>query len=333
MRPGSLLLATVLLLFGTGRSRAESPEPDPMRSLICKSLDLLGTGARGHAERRECFSCHHQALPVMAVALAREHRLKTDETLLEQQVAHTAAFLEKNREAFAKGHGTGGGADTAGYALMTLKAGGRKPDATTDAVATYLLGKDDDRGFWPAHSNRPPTESSAFSTTFVAVAGLKHYGTAMKKKEIDARIGRVREWLWTTKPKDTEERVFRLHLLKLTDAPVGEFKSAVAELLKTQRADGGWGQTGEMESDAYATGTVLTALRQTGGLEARDPAAVKGRAYLIRTAREDGSWLVKSRSKPFQAYFETGFPHGKDQWISSAATAWAVMALILTAAP
>lgn len=333
MRPGSLLLATVILVTAAGRLCAESPEAASVRTLIGKSLELLGTGARGHAERRECFSCHHQAMPVMAVALARDHRLKTDETLLEQQVAHTMAFLEKNREAFAKGHGTGGEADTAGYALMTLQAGRRKPDATTDAVATYLLGKDEDRGFWPAHSNRPPTEASAFSTTFVAVAGLKNYGPPAKKKEIDARIGRVREWLLATKPKDTEEHVFRLRLLKLTDAPVGEFQSAVAGLLKTQRVDGGWGQTGEMESDAYATGTALTALRQTGGLEARDPDAVKGRAYLVKTAREDGSWLVKSRSKPFQAYFETGFPHGKDQWISSAATAWAVMALILTTSP
>jgi hypothetical protein len=43
----------------------------------------------------------------------------------------------------------------------------------------------------------------------------------------------------------------------------------------------------------------------------------------------DGSWLVRSRSRPFQTYFETGFPHGKDQWISSAATGWATTALAL----
>jgi N-acyl-D-amino-acid deacylase len=38
---------------------------------------------------------------------------------------------------------------------------------------------------------------------------------------------------------------------------------------------------------------------------------------------------VKSRSKPFQAYFETGFPHEKDQFISSHASSWAVVALAL----
>ena len=30
---------------------------------------------------------------------------------------------------------------------------------------------------------------------------------------------------------------------------------------------------------------------------------------------------------PFQPYKESGFPHGKDQWISAAGTSWAVMAL------
>jgi len=32
----------------------------------------------------------------------------------------------------------------------------------------------------------------------------------------------------------------------------------------------------------------------------------------------------------FQPYFESGFPHGKDQWISVAGTNWATMALTLT---
>ena len=51
--------------------------------------------------------------------------------------------------------------------------------------------------------------------------------------------------------------------------------------------------------------------------------------FLLASQLEDGSWLVRSRSKPFQKYFESGFPHGKDQFISCAATGWAVTALAL----
>jgi len=39
---------------------------------------------------------------------------------------------------------------------------------------------------------------------------------------------------------------------------------------------------------------------------------------------------VRSRGFGFQPYFETGFPHGRDQFISAAATSWAVMALAHT---
>jgi N-acyl-D-amino-acid deacylase len=82
-----------------------------------------------------------------------------------------------------------------------------------------------------------------------------------------------------------------------------------------------------MESDAYATGQALAALRESGVVDPGDQAVGRGVAYLLRTQLEDGSWLVKSRAVPIQAYFESGFPHGADQWISAAATAWAVRAL------
>jgi len=33
----------------------------------------------------------------------------------------------------------------------------------------------------------------------------------------------------------------------------------------------------------------------------------------------------------FQPYFDSGFPHGFDQWISAAGTSWATIALSLAA--
>ena len=60
---------------------------------------------------------------------------------------------------------------------------------------------------------------------------------------------------------------------------------------------------------------------------ASDPAVRRGVEFLLRTQLQDGSWYVKSRAVPIQAYFESGFPHGADQWISAAGTAWAVRAL------
>jgi hypothetical protein len=82
-----------------------------------------------------------------------------------------------------------------------------------------------------------------------------------------------------------------------------------------------------MPSDAYATGQALYALQTGGGMQAAEPAYQRGVRFLLRTQLEDGSWLVRSRALGFQQYTPTGFPHGKDQFVSSAATSWAIIAL------
>jgi hypothetical protein len=62
----------------------------------------------------------------------------------------------------------------------------------------------------------------------------------------------------------------------------------VRELLALQRADGGWAQTPYLQSDAFATGQVLYALRQLG-VPARTPPSSGARcmwgAPRPRTAR------------------------------------------------
>lgn len=64
-----------------------------------------------------------------------------------------------------------------------------------------------------------------------------------------------------------------------------------AELLKRQRADGGWGWLCDDESDALATGIALFAL---GGenLRATYSEGGKARQYLLDKQSSDGSWPV-----------------------------------------
>src|SRR5262249_10203746 len=152
---------------------------------------------------------------------------------------------------------------------------------------------------------------------------LQTYATREQKKLAAGRIEAARDWLARTRPRDTEERVFRLLGLKYAHAKPDDIQTAARDLLKTQRDDGGWAQTDKLTSDAYATGSALVALHQAGRVATGDPAYQGGVRFLLSTQLADGSWFVHSRSKPFQAYFETGFPHGKDQWISSAASGWA----------
>ena len=84
-----------------------------------------------------------------------------------------------------------------------------------------------------------------------------------------------------------------------------------------------------MASDAFVTGEALYALHWSG-LATGSKVYKKGADYLLRTQLEDGTWFVRSRAFGFQPYFETGFPHGVDQFISATATSWAVIALAYT---
>lgn len=328
-----LILAAVI---GRGVLAEESaPTDDELRAAVTKALPLLTKGAVGHRENRTCFACHSQGLPIMAMITAKSRGLEIDEKELETQLKFIAEFLGKNRSEYLQGKGQGGQADTAGYALLTLEIGGWKADETTAAVSEYLLLRQKDQDHWTNNSTRPPTEASSFTTSYVALRGLAAYATEEQKERVTKRHEQLRDWLAKTPAKDNEDRVFRLSCLKTVAAEQSDIDAAAKELLGKQRDDGGWSQldSGEPEaatkSDAYATATALVALHQFAGLATSDAVYQNGARYLLKTQLDDGSWHIVSRSKPFQKYFETGFPHKNDQFISSAASGWAATALAL----
>src|SRR6266550_3899097 len=111
------------------------PSNEAIKAAVAKSLPLLETGARGSMEKRkQCFTCHNQGLPIMALTTARARGLEIDAAHLQSQTQFIAEFLGKNKQKYLEGKGTGGQVDTAGYALWTLDNGGWKPDETTAAV-------------------------------------------------------------------------------------------------------------------------------------------------------------------------------------------------------
>jgi hypothetical protein len=327
------LAIPLLTIYAVLPAEPATPSPEELKAAVGKAMPLLLKGAEGHVAQRTCFACHNQALTVLAFTTARERGFTVRDEDLKKQLEFIATFLDGNRENYLQGKGQGGQVDTAGYALFTLELGGWQPDATTEAVVEYLLQRHKDLDHWRTTSNRPPSEASAFTTSYLALRALRHWGTPEHKDRITKRIDTVRGWLLQATAKDTEDRVFRLWALRAAGAEDKDLRPAVEELVGSQRADGGWGQTDALDSDAYATGSALVALHQAGGLATTDRVYLRGVAFLLKTQQEDGSWLVHSRSKPFQTYYESGFPHGKDQFISMAATGWATTALALACPP
>jgi hypothetical protein len=309
------------------------PTGDKVRAAIAKALPLIQKGAAGHRAERTCFACHHQGIPILALTTARSRGFSIDEEDVQKHLRFINDFLDKNRGNYLKGRGQGGQVDTAGYALWTLEMGGWKANATTAAVAEYLLLYNKDQDHWRLTSNRPPSEVSLFTTNYLAVRALQTFGTPEQQERIAKRLPMIRTWLSKAPVHDTEDQVFRLWALKRVGAENREILATALELIKIQHDGGGWAQRDTMKPDAYATGTVLVALHQAADLPPNDPAYQRGLGYLLKSQQGDGSWHVRSRSKPFQTYFESGFPHGKDQFISLAASGWATTALALGLPP
>ena len=306
---------------------------DRLRAAISKALPTLEAGSIGSANKRQCFTCHSQAVPVFAFVEAKRQGFSVDEENLKRQLQHTYDHLKRGLANYRQGKGQGGDVLTAGYALWTLDEGNWPVDEVTEAVSHYLLETQLELRHWRHRGSRPPTSGSDFTATYVALRALNHFGTEDQQEQIAERRKLVAEWLASAAPAETEDHVFRLSSLKYVDCDPNLIETASAALLKTQREDGGWGQKADMSSDAYATSTALSALLRDGNIPSSNKFIRKGIDFLLSTQRDDGTWQVTTRAKPVQEYFESDFPHGKDQFISIAATAWSTLALLQALPP
>jgi hypothetical protein len=320
-----------------------SPDPAAVRAAIAKSLPLLQDGAKTFRERSEgrCISCHHQGLILQTVALARERGFAIAEKLARAEVERVHGFYARRRDLYERAltdpaaakraDAYGNFTVHAGYWLWGLAAEKVAPDEVTATAARLLAVKQSDDGHWDFEdAARAPMQASDFTTTALAVFVLQQYGPKEHAEAMGRHVARAKEWLLKGRPRTTDDKAYRLFGLHCVQAGEEERKKAAGHLLAEQRADGGWAQQDNMPSDAYATGLALVTLHQAGGLAVTDPSYRRGTAYLLKTQREDGSWFVKTRAIPSNPYFESGFPHGKSQFISYAGTCWATMALTLT---
>jgi ankyrin repeat protein len=309
------------------RPEAQAHSKTPEQS-VAKALALLQASGPTFFKVSGCISCHNQSLPQMVVMSARSRGIHVDEEQVIRTRAQILSTLKPARLPFLEIADVV--PDVPGsvpYVLLGMAAEGYQPDEITDAAVIALAAKQNSDGSWRPWAPRPPIEFSAVTSTALIVRSLRAFAPGGLKAEMEQRIARAGEWLRTVHPRTNEERVMRLLGLQAVGARAGEIASAAQAVAAAQNPDGGWSQLDALSSDAYATGQALYALRTAGGVAAADPAYRRGAGYLLRTQEEDGSWRVVTRSFPFQPYNESGFPHGNDQWISAAGTAWAALAL------
>src|SRR5262249_518709 len=269
MRTVAILLAALVCALSV---RADD-SPDPaVKAAVEKGLKKIETGVANYPKQRQCFSCHHQAMAVFSMTAARQRGFEVDAELLKKFIDFSLKPF-RNKSQIAKGQGVGGDSTGVVYALQTFAAAERPYDDTTAALVEYLLVKQRRDGSWPiaAFGDRPPTMGSLFTNAGLAVSVLKKSGppkdaagAAALQPRIDAALKRGRDWRLANEPKSTEDRVFPLRGLVDAGAEPRAIEAARERLRREQLADGSWAQLPDMAGDAYATATVLVALRRAG---------------------------------------------------------------------
>jgi ankyrin repeat protein len=294
-----------------------------------RSVELLQAGSRQFFRKSGCMGCHHQPMAANAVAAARSFGIHVDEAAAAEDAKAIAGLTAQFGPGALQGFDPPGGLDMLNFPLFGLAAAKAQPDLHIDSTVFWIAAHQGPSGGWDVtrEISRPPFEESNISATAYAIHSLRSFSWPARQAEFDQRIARAKAWLAQAKPRTSYERADQLMGLKWAGATEAELAPIARALLAAQRTDGGWAQNPWLASDAYATGLAVHALRAAGMSKLDSKAFERGKDYLRRTQLADGSWRVASRTPKFQPYFESGFPHGHDQWISFPATAWAVMAL------
>jgi Squalene-hopene cyclase C-terminal domain/Prenyltransferase and squalene oxidase repeat len=282
-----------------------------------------------------CISCHSNSLTAMTVGAAKKQGFHIDEKVEAEQVKVNVENLENSRDDLHEGFLVPAvdyfSEGIVGYMLMGLAAEGYKADLNTDAVAMYLVGRQQLDGSWPEPpvDTRQPLCEQYIGQTVQAMRGLQLYAPKLNAAAYKQAIARAAAWLATAKSSNNDDRSWRLIGLAWAGTNPAAKAKAIRELLAAQKPDGGWSDIPSMESTAYATGKSLVALR-TAGMAVENPAYKRGVKWLLEHQDVDGSWYVQTRALAFQPDFDPGFPHGHDQFISQAGTNWAAMALTIS---
>jgi ankyrin repeat protein len=297
------------------------------RTAAARSMALLETSSAKFFETSGCVSCHHQNITDLAAAEARVKgiTISADAAMGRMKMLSAAPPPQVLYERMDIGV-----PEIFAQTLTSIAALEVPANQATDALVANIAATQSADGAWYVTggvNERPPAEEGRITRTALCIRALKAYGPPGRGAEMSARIARARQWLLAAAPATSEEHNMRLLGLYWAGADLAVLKRAAAPILAAQRPDGGWRQRDTLPSDAYATGQSLYALAKTGVLAPTEASYDKGVKFLLATQADNGSWRVASRAPKFQAYFNSGFPYGGDQWISAWATGWATMAL------
>jgi hypothetical protein len=320
---------TIVFAAAASVAAAEEPstQPGDVNAAIERGLEFLADEAIAWKVEHNCVSCHHAALIAWSMHEAKELGHSVDEPTLTELTQWIAQSGDgKTGVARPESAPRAANSKAVWFALALGAIPQRDATAQTglDLLITTIKSDQGENGSWVSWPDtRPPIfGNSDESLTALAAIALLAPGSSGDDAATGARDQAVK-WLDETKTDDDSQSIaLRLVLWSSLGRPAAEMRPLVERIKERQNPDGGWSQTKDMASDAWATGQALYALAHAG-IASSDPAIARAHAYLIETQRDDGSWPMTSRpTKPGGEGAKNLIP------ITGAGSAWAVLGLV-----
>jgi len=316
----------------TGVAMAQSLDTARVRDAMTRGYAAIQTAQRVSQKSQGCTTtCHLQGYGAFSYRSVVEHGLTLDESAVRADFVRAFRQQALDLANAVQGNTTGEVAMNAAFFSVAAQAAGLRPSVVTASIARAVAMQQNPEGDWTALYTRPPSNASPFTFTAMGLRTLQLYGHSGRKADTDERVKRAAAWLRSHTPRDTEERTYQLLGAWWAGTDRTAIDAMARALAAAQRPDGGWNSIEGGASNAYATGQALVALHDAGRVATTDAAWRRGAEFLLRTQAADGTWHVPTRLPPFISppYFESGYPYGRDQFISVAGANWSVMALAL----
>jgi len=144
---------------------------------------------------------------------------------------------------------------------------------------------------------------------------LQHYALPGRKAEFSKQVERGRQWLWTVKPQNNENRVYQLLGLAWSGESALKLQPLAKALVSEQRPDGGVAIAGHRERCICDSSGCVCLEKLPPAWRTPMPAVERDNGSAGEPTR-NGTWHGAPPRIPFQPTMNSGFPHGKDSWIS-----------------
>jgi hypothetical protein len=293
-----LRLAALLIALAAAPVLAETEAlpAEQIRAVIQKSIPYIEQDGEKWIKVKKCNSCHMIPFMVWSLHEAESRGIKVNSKRLAELDDWSAqAILPKDpKKKPPKGSETQA-------QLLIIRAGyGGEIDETFQKILARVVSAQQENGQWEAggqlpSQKRPKLETEEVSTMWNLLALHSVEEAAEQRPKLEEAASK---WLSSSElaqkksAKSAEWFTARL-LLEVKRGEEQSIALARDELLKLQRADGGWGWLTGSESDALATGPAIYALTQSG-LTGDDEPVRRAVTFLLETQLKDGTWRVES---------------------------------------